>query len=73
MNDTQLEYLRLNDSLAKTNSPNDQPAFDDMSSLFKILKDCIPPNGKMNEITVSQYEKILLVVQKELDSTAHDF
>lgn len=73
MNDAQLEYLRLNESLAKTNSPNDQPSFNDIDSLFRILKDCVPSNGKMNQITIQQYEKILSVVQNELNSSNNIF
>lgn len=73
MNDTQLEYLRLHESLAKTNSPDDQPIFDDLNSLFKILRDCIPTSGKMSQISVSQYEKIISAVQSELKSSNNTF
>lgn len=73
MNDIQLDYLRLHESLAKTNSPDDQPEFDNITSLFKVLKDCVPSNGKMDQITVTQYENILSVVQNELNSSENVF
>lgn len=68
MDDIQLQYLQLHDSLAKTNSPNDQPNFPNMDSLFSLLADSIPVDGKMSSLSEEQYENILRLVDLEINS-----
>ena len=68
MSNFQHDYLKLHESLARTNSPQDQPPFDDMNAVLEIFQEMLSVDGKLNTISQDQYEKLLKLVQKEIDS-----
>ena len=60
-----VDYLRLHEAVAKTNSPDDQPPFTDMAPVFDALA-ALPPDGNMAEISEAAYDLILNLARKEI-------
>lgn len=65
MDEGRLEYLRLHEALAKTNSPNDQPPFPDLDSFIEVISQ-LPADGDLAKISHSLYGRILRLAREEI-------
>ena len=65
MEKEKLSYLRMMEAMARTNSPEDQPEFEDLSELFELLSD-LPMSGNMAEITPELYHRLITMARGEL-------
>lgn len=53
------------EAMAQTNSPEDQPAFEDLSDLFNLMVS-LPVSGEMSELSPETYEKIISMARAEI-------
>jgi hypothetical protein len=65
MTEASLAYLKLHEAMAKTNSPNDQPALQGLDSLFELLS-ALPPDGDLSQIREDLYRRIISLAKGEL-------
>lgn len=64
----QSDYLHLCAAVSKTNTPNDQPVITQMNDFMAFLSK-IPNKECLKQLSVQNYEELLSLVQKEIESS----